>query len=470
MTFDPNDPRVLRGGLLTQRAQVHAAEGRADLALEAHEESAVLVRALIAEDPGEPRFRQQLAATLYGLASSYSAVGRPGDAVTALNECEEAYRGLSGSLDVAPLLADVQARRGLAQMQRGFVASAVLELDEAVSAYVILTERDDTHKADLARVLSLNAQVLSGGGGDPDLAVRSADMAVRHFLQLADRINARPDAPVYARYLRGAARLAAEIHGGQGDLEMATQAADIAVTVARSLAPAGLHEIRELIDALARSAAHLRAAGRIGEADAALAEARLTDPDADEAYDADWTRLTLAAALEAAGNALGRERVESLSVLVTPPEGTALVIPTGRCPMQLAPAYAEQLAALAVALLDADPETGIRLAMEAHYLFAGASSAQTVQMRYQFAHPGTQWARLLLTFSRWLEAAGASPLALDLAGWLSGVAQRLMPFALLDADLRALVADSFEHHGNLLMASGDAEAGLAAINAAVRLR
>lgn len=152
--------------------------GELDSAVGGYEQAAALGRELVAAHPGDPRCLQRLGGALYGLAASYTAVGRPAEAVAVLDECEQAYRGLAGTHDPAPLLADVRARRGLAQWERGHIASAVLELDRAVREYVRLADEDDQLAPDLARVLAVNARVLADVG-DPDLAVASADLAVR---------------------------------------------------------------------------------------------------------------------------------------------------------------------------------------------------------------------------------------------------------------------------------------------------
>lgn len=83
-----------------------------------------------------------------------------------------------------------------------------------------------------------------------------------------------------------------------------------------------------------------------------------------------------------------------------------IATPAHRCPPQLAPAYAVELAQLALSMLRAAPEAGLRMGLEAHYLFAVASEQQVLAMRYQFQDFGPAWARVLLACSRVFQDRG----------------------------------------------------------------
>ena len=63
--------------LLDQAKREQAQPGRQEAALRRLEEAAELIRALAARYPDDPRHQQQLASTLYSLASMRTQAGQP---------------------------------------------------------------------------------------------------------------------------------------------------------------------------------------------------------------------------------------------------------------------------------------------------------------------------------------------------------------------------------------------------------
>jgi tetratricopeptide (TPR) repeat protein len=163
-----------RCGELTAEAEALRQVGRSAEALPRFAEALAIVAQLAKADPGDTRLVRERASILYSLGALHSAEDRYADAITALDECEQVYQALSsqGVADTERLIADVKARRGRAKMGLGRGLSAVLELDEAEDCYrTLFTEnQSDDNALDLARVLTLNAEV-QFVYGDPDVAV-----------------------------------------------------------------------------------------------------------------------------------------------------------------------------------------------------------------------------------------------------------------------------------------------------------
>ncbi|MEV5440012.1 hypothetical protein AB0K80_29005 [Streptomyces sp. NPDC052682] len=486
MRLRRGDRRIGEIRELFDAGQALSALGRPAEALASQQRAAALVRELVAEEPDEPLYRRQLAAVLYGMAGSLTATGQPREAIAALDECETLYTALDGQLrdvDTGPLLTDVRVRRGVAQYSRGYIASAVIDLEAGVYEYHALSLQPggERYEPDFARVLALNAQALLEGG-DADLACASADAAVRIFLRLAPQINAGPTAPVYAGYLRDAASTAALIHARQGRLDVAVQAADICVQTARAFVELGAGDAEaSLAQALTRLGLILELAGRANESEAFLAEAQAVDAATTVQTEADWDHRdtgddpavrTLETALAEAADELGHAHVPAdVRGLLRAPQGPALTVtPSGRCGSEDVLRMAGGLANLAVDLLPARPVPAVQLGLHAHYLFAAGSEAQVTDMRYSFADAGTPWARALLAMSRSCHDRGEDALALDLAGWAGGVADALLPYTVTQPMLRTLAADCLQHLGELLLASGDQARGEAVSRRAREMR
>jgi hypothetical protein len=359
----------------------------------------------------------------------------------------------------------------------------------------------DAHPLDLARVLALNASALRAHG-DPDLAAASAGAALRLYASHA------PADPGHTAYLLLAASTAADLHGAHGRLESALEADDVAVSAARAAAEAGGpgraagawaagawaagddpagddpaggnpagddpadrdRVTRELATALTRKGVHLRAAGRGAEGDSFVAQGRAADAAAADLATQEWegrTRpVTLAGSLDTAVRVLGPGRVPDALVeaLVGSAGSRELLAPSARCGPQGSPGYAATLADIANQLLPVAPAEGVRIGLEAHYLFAVASREQTMPMRHAYAEFGFRWALVLLACSRHY-AADDLPMALDLAGWADVAAMGLVPFLTGSPGMTALVRECLIHHADLYARNGETEAGAEVLRA-----
>ncbi|MEV6378515.1 hypothetical protein AB0M31_03735 [Streptomyces sp. NPDC051773] len=461
---DPDAARRQRVGALFSEAQERMLEGLSPQAVPLQQEARRLMYLLIDRNPDDLEARRMLGSLLYGLGSTLAAAHQPDQALAVLTECAGVYEALAGAgeSDMAPLLADVHARKAQALTRLGHGVSAVVESDQAVMAYLDLgaDSGDSPLNLDLARVLSLHAGVLYEYG-DRDLAVCAADWAVRYYFAKAGTVNGGPPAEAFThgRYLRQAAAVAARVHTEQGRAEIALAIGATEVHSARVMAlPDGPDDRADLASALTRHGLNLRVAGRTAEGNDLVREARGIDPTVEADATREWQELTgrsagpgrphtsYSAAIAAAARALGEDEVPSVlrDLAFDPAAGATTVTPSLRCAPQTAPALATLLALVAVRLLDDPDPSATRaaglLGREAHCLFASASQGRVTTMRLQFREFGGSWARLLLALIPTFAAGpGASALAEDLTGWLGGVALRLQPFTLVDEPTRRLV-------------------------------
>jgi hypothetical protein len=137
---------------------------------------------------------------------------------------------------------------------------------------------------------------------------------------------------------------------------------------------------------------------------------------------------------------------------------TGVVTTTQRCGSEDPLAVAGRFAGRAAAIMSTDPAAGLRLGLEAHVLYAHQSELQTLEMRYTMGEHGPAWARTLLLCSRAAEDTGRRDLALDLASWMGGTVDALVPFAFVDPDVFALLRACLAWHADLLRRSGDTAA------------
>lgn len=455
-------------GELFSEAQALMVGGLSADAAPLQQQARRLMYVLVEHDPGDREAKRMLGSVLYGLGSTLVSAEQPNEALAALTECAGIYEDLAelGEPDMQPLIADVRVRKAQVLSKLGRGVSAVVESDRAVMTYLDLGADNSDHPLclDLARVLSLNANVLYNHG-DHDLAVCSADWAVRYYLAKAEALNNAPlsQSFMHGRYLRGSAGIAARVHTEQGRPEIALAVGGTEVHSARAIARSNAPEdLAHLASALTRHGLNLREAGRTDEGTELVEEGRGLVPSAAAEATEYWQSVTahstgdngvplpssFSAALTAGARRLGDDRVPSTlrELAFDPAEGATTVIPSLRCPVQIAPAAAAMLAELTVDLLDdPDPysarEAGL-LGREAHYLFAAASQAQVISMRYQFHDFGAAWARMLLALIPAFDSdpAGAV-IAEDLAGWLAGITLQLQPFALVDQTTGRLVEE-----------------------------
>src|ERR1700685_81848 len=166
---------------LTQTAAGMQQRGRLDPALIFYNEALDIAERLARADPADDRPLWQRGSILSPLGAPHIDAGRGDGAVTVLEDAEKTWRALAGrgAADVETLIADVKARRARARMLGGRGASAVLEVDEAVSYHRGLPASQQTaaRSLDLARILSSNAVILDRFG-DTALALASAGTAI----------------------------------------------------------------------------------------------------------------------------------------------------------------------------------------------------------------------------------------------------------------------------------------------------
>jgi hypothetical protein len=287
----------------------------------------------------------------------------------------------------------------------------------------------------LARVLAVNADVLAAYG-DPDLAVASADAAVRLAL-------ARPASPD-TEPLRRALAVAIAVHTAHGRHDLAAQAG----AVARRLG--GLTPRRPTV----------------------LRERSVVHPP--------LLSVTVATALHAACQRLDRQPPGiGDRAVVRPAVHVELLVPLDRVLVPLGPGgrsadaaarLGGTLARLAAELLPLDAAGGARLGLEAHALMAGASRQESELLRYQLPTLGPPWAAVLLACSRRAETGRDPALALDLAAWAAGVVDQLFPATLVDREARTVAVEVLDHHGRLLAEHGERDRARDAAQAAARLR
>lgn len=317
------------------------------------------------------------------------------------------------------------------QCRTGQGASALATAENGIIGYLDLFDDDEPFTIEMARALSRHAEVLHRFG-DPDLAVAAADLAIRTFMNRGDEINRSLAAKeIYVPAFIKAGLIAADIHERFGRDSIAASAKKIAVQAAPAPAAIGVEPPVPL-----------------------LAE------------------MTLARALDRipppSGSGPQPAVVGQLKSSVTAPAiDCSLICTSQRCTAGDALVVAGLFAAGTAAVMANDRAAGLRLGLEAHVLYAHQSERQTPEMRYNMGEHGPPWARTLLLCSQACERHDLRDLARDLASWMGGVVNSLVPFALVDTETRSLLRTCLTWHVELLNKSGDAEA---AANAAQALQ
>jgi hypothetical protein len=322
-------------------------------------------------------------------------------------------------------------------------ASAVVDVQSAV-AHHRSRRPGAVDDLDLARVLSLAADVLATFG-DPDLAVAAADWAIRAYLRQSSLINSQGHAHRHRPYLLRAATVAAAVHDAHGRTELANAARNLLPTRRN---PGDRAAVRTLL--------HSRIAS-------------------DHPPQLGTTVATALAAADRDGITDGTG-AELRSMLVRPATDVLLLVPLERVALsgegldgQLVGRRAAQLAAVAVAMLPEDPASGMRLGLEAHYLFAAMDHfPQNFTARYAFHLQAAPWAQALIGCCRQAEAAGDLSLAEDLSTWISGIVTALGPTIFVDAPARRLAQECLRTQSHLWRTIGDLEAAEAADRLAAR--
>lgn len=299
-------------------------------------------------------------------------------------------------------------------------ASELVDAEKAIIATLRPLRDDEPFTPGTAVALSRHAEVLHRYG-DPDLAVAAADLAIRTFLNRRDEIGRSPQ--LYHPAFVKAGLVAEAVHTRFGRLDVAHSARKFAV---RGVPGAESITVTPPVEPLGG--------------------------------------MTLAGALDRMPGPL-TARVKSS--LTAPPLDCSLVHTSQRCTAEDAAAVAGILATGAAAVMAQDWAAGVRLALEAHVLYAVQSEQQSTEMRYNMAQHGPRWARSLLLSSQACAGHELTGLALDLASWMGGVVNALVPFAFADPATGSLVRECLTWHVELLRRSGDSEA---AGNAAEALR
>jgi hypothetical protein len=230
-------------------------------------------------------------------------------------------------------------------------------------------------------------------------------------------------------------------------MDAALAADDLCVRALEALLAHGALDARGgLVKALVRESGHMVAARRADEAEAIRARARELDATAFAAAMTERQQrtalpppVTLRRALELSENQA--DSAPMASFIDDPRDPKAAPSLSERYVPQAAVMYAVDFAERCLKLLPTKPVEGLRLGLEAHYVFAIESRRQTPQMRYQLAEFGPHWARALLSCARFYAVAGNGRMAEDLAGWLRGVALGLAPFGFLQREIAGLVDD-----------------------------
>jgi hypothetical protein len=496
MRFGRKDEREqLVSEMVDEAEALRGQPGGVPRALRLLERASDIVAVLASEYPEDLRHLRQLGSMQYTLAAIQRQTGGFQESLAACDVAEQAYRALgerSPETDVDALLADVRVRRAMAHAAAGNAASALSEGTAGLSIWLGLTGEPDTspRRLDLARVLSMNAVILARWG-DPDLAVASADQAIRIYI--ADRPTATQFAlpSVHHRYLGWACAVAGSRHAQHGRIDVALYAANLRLRLFDAAAHPEVDRAHAQLDALPEQrqrAFGQRVAERLRQVSAptrALTVGPMfpPDPDLDEVVEimthlgdlaetplgrqlglrpvqppAPLQRLTLRAALErctTGGIAPGRDVDGLLSRLTAPALDCTILSPAHRTGMRGNPMAAYQLAMLVPPARDLDPIVALRLALEAHAMLAFADENRHPAIRTdrgQLIKPA--WATALLTGSRIAAGLNLTSLALDLAAWACGVAESVAPFAILDTDLAAQIRAVIHWHADMLDRAG----------------
>jgi tetratricopeptide (TPR) repeat protein len=421
-------------GALLADVQRQAGRGRGPEAVTIQREAAGEARKLAARFPDDLRLRQGLASVLYNLASMLVSAGDYAAALPELDDCLYLYESLTGAVaDAGLLCADARARRGLAEAALGRAASAIVDADRAVLAYLEATEGDLDHPLlrDLARAVSVNAVVLARHG-DPDLAVASADAALMYYGHASERSPGGRLPAEDGGYLRSAASVSAMFHLADGRL---AESFYPAVIIVSNLAPGEVtesleYEMAQIERLLARSEEINRPIPVPVDFGRALAGALVPvlrdkgvlwlpggEPGRGQSGGPGWPGWDMQPTLE---EALGRHatgpRDAALITDLTAGQPRELVwTPSMRWPGRWL-ACGCRLAELAIETVPRAYADGLRLALDAHALLAAGhrrhnETAATAPGEYIPA-----WRRLLTETAAACRAAEEDALADDLAG------------------------------------------------------
>ncbi|HEV7657278.1 MAG TPA: hypothetical protein VGP36_21465 [Mycobacteriales bacterium] len=346
------------------------------------EQAAELGRAVLAEEPDQPRHRLALGAVCAALGEALASTTRYGEAVTVLTEALDAY-GEAGPL-VTGRVADVRLRRAWSYARLGAGASAVVDAQAAVFGQLrrgVHPDRVDGAYVDLARTMMLVSD-LFGAWADPAVALAAAREGLSWYTRAVRSGAAEMDLALWVAMVRALSVESAVLRRtGAGEaagpaeatLQWLGSAPVDTLTARRTLAPnVTTPTVADAVAELARPAE----AGLPAEAGPA-------------------------GAVGAAGDLAGLLLAEPLGPPCTPALRTSVT---------LLPAAAGLSAAGALRLLTGGrAETGLRLGLEAHYLYAA-----TAEEGLLVPAAAARWAYLRAELGTQAAACGDEELAADL--------------------------------------------------------
>jgi hypothetical protein len=316
---------------------------------------------------------------------------------------------------------DQRLDEAVEQCHAGQGASALVSAENGIIAHLDRFAHDEPFTIDMARALSRHAEVLHRFG-DPDLAVAAADLALRTFINRRDEINRSVAAKrIYVPAFVRASLIAADIHERFGRHSIAASAKKFATEAA----PAS------------SAVEFARPVPLLADMTVALALDRVPPPSG-------------------AGPApavLGQLK----SSVTAPATDCSLIASSQRCTDGDALVIAGIFAKCAEVTMENGPAVGLRLGLESHVLYAHQSERQTPEMRYNMGEHGPTWARTLVLCSQICERHGLRDLALDLASWMGGVVNALVPFAFVDNEVRSVLRTCLTWHVELLNAAGESQ-------------
>ncbi|MQY26074.1 hypothetical protein NRB56_16340 [Nocardia sp. RB56] len=358
-------------------------------------------RELIVAEPQQADTWYRLGSMLYTLGEWYLEAGDHAAATTALDGAESAYTR-QGEAETGELIADVVLRRARVHAAAGRPLSAIVDAQHAaLSALDPGWPMEST-----ARVLAHVGLVQLIIGGDPDLAAAAADRSVRGYLSMSRTFDPAALAPAHAIALRVAANVSRVVHASAGRDDMARAAHTLVMATGGPIECPGSEYIRA-------------------------------------------NQPTLARVLAAADSG------------VLPPSFTAaapedrILVPAMRCDAQPGLGLAKTLARLQFAVPGRDQ---ILLGLEAHALFAAASQEGATSPQGQSGDFAPTWAAVAVNFGQRMFEQDDLSAAADAVGWLNGIIGRLVPRALIDSDVRAVVLDCLHWQHRVHAATGDTKA------------
>ena len=447
---------------LLEKADRLRLEGALLEAAQVQQRATELARDLVGRFPANERLRQGLASVLYTLGAQLHEAGDPQGAIAVLDECHDLYAGLRGVPEVDLLVADVRLRRGFAQALRGWGASAIVDGDAAVMAYAVTvgTVVEDPRWRDAARILSGQAAI-SFRFGDPGQAHACAEAALMFYLEPRSADGAPDLHDEDFSYFRTAAVIASLRNLIAGDLADGVGYALLAInTLWPEQRPSRLWET------LARADAQLTQGVEVSNwADLARELAGDLAEQADR-----WslclperlpgTRLDPSPTLrEALGKAGIADDDEIMIELAQP--GPLSWTPSLRWTSVFRYDLLERLAELAVEVLPRSYPAGLRLALEAHVLFAAADQGRLHPPGPGLTTYGSRWIGLLLYCSIACHNANDHALAVDLAHWALDVARTLAEQTSNDPTAQGLLPTCHAHYQTLTGQAGEPEARVA---------